>query len=153
MTVIPRRSDVVMRLPDSELDLASYIRRREARLLKAERRRLQELTDQGRERKVLGWPSVPIFEFRDLPEACGIYVVSDGSRVLYVGQAVNIRQRWASGHHVAIDAIAAGADRIHWHELSWRMLNRAERGIYLAESPPLNTAPPSGRVNRLRRPR
>lgn len=34
-----------------------------------------------------------------LPYKSGCYIVRDGDRVLYVGQSVNIRQRWASHTH------------------------------------------------------
>ncbi len=39
-------------------------------------------------------PSLPLDERRDLPDTAAIYFVLAGDAVLYVGQSVNVRQRW-----------------------------------------------------------
>lgn len=41
---------------------------------------------------------VPIRSLRKLPRVPAIYFVYDGTTCLYVGQAINLRKRWA-GHH------------------------------------------------------
>lgn len=43
--------------------------------------------------------AIPITQRRDLPTGAGVYVVTDGEQVAYVGRAANIRKRWRS-HHI-----------------------------------------------------
>jgi len=39
-------------------------------------------------------PSLPLDERRALPDTAAIYFVLAGDVVLYIGQSVNMRQRW-----------------------------------------------------------
>jgi len=48
-------------------------------------------------------PYVAMSELRYLPESNGVYfVIEEGGQVVYIGQSVNIRQRWRN-HHVQPD--------------------------------------------------
>lgn len=52
-----------------------------------------------------------------LPELPGIYLVFAGESVLYIGQTVNLRNRWRA-HHRHSAALQAGADKVRWIDAS-----------------------------------
>lgn len=75
---------------------------------------------------------ISIQEIDKLPNICGLYLVvnSDG-KVIYIGQAIDIYQRWAGGHHRLSDIIKYyGVNAsIRWVKIPQHRLNHAE---YLA---------------------
>lgn len=60
-------------------------------------------------------PSVPFSDRIALPRKPGVYVVSDSTGVVYVGQAKVIRDRWRN-HHRAVDLVTLPDVRIAWIE-------------------------------------
>ena len=49
----------------------------------------------------------------DLPNAPGVYIARDAFELpLYVGQAVNLRQRWKNGHHALLSILRSGGDSL-----------------------------------------
>ena len=127
--------------PPNPSEMTRQRRRLAADKLRRDRHRIQALHAEGKRLIALEWESVPIFEFRSLPDSSGVYVVFAGEAALYVGQSRSILNRWKDGHHIAIDAIAKGADRIAWMEVGLRHLDKAERALYSALRPLLNAAP------------
>jgi excinuclease UvrABC nuclease subunit len=89
---------------------------------------------------------LPITQLKDLPSCCGIYRVLDAKgKVIYVGQARNIHQRWNNGHHKIGEILAyCGTDAfIDYVELPVWLLNRAENVAVRHYSPVLNKNTPS----------
>jgi excinuclease UvrABC nuclease subunit len=80
-----------------------------------------------------------------LPQVSGIYKVLDAHRkVLYIGQAKNIYERWQSGHHKIAEILAlCGTNAyIEWVEIPEWLLNRAENAAICFDRPPLNSKIP-----------
>lgn len=62
--------------------------------------------------------ALPSVEFADrlaLPRKPGVYFVTDGDGVVYIGQAQSIRDRWRN-HHRAVDLVMLDSVRIAWVE-------------------------------------
>lgn len=74
---------------------------------------------------------------RALPTCSGLYVVFRGAEVLYVGQARNLRQRWA-GHHRFAQLRDLGADSIAWTPREIEDLNESEAALIADLRPRLN---------------
>lgn len=51
----------------------------------------------------------------ELPPEPGVYFVAtkQGS-ILYIGQSMNMRERWSHGHHRVFECLRAGAHYIHY---------------------------------------
>lgn len=62
-------------------------------------------------------PSVEFADRRALPRKPGVYVVSDATGVVYVGQAQSIRDRWRN-HHRSVDLVTLSDVRIAWTEVA-----------------------------------
>lgn len=60
-------------------------------------------------------PSLPFSERGSLPNLAGVYVVTDGDGVVYIGQAKSILHRWRN-HHRAVDIVMLPLPRIAWIE-------------------------------------
>ncbi len=58
-------------------------------------------------------PSLPLDERSALPDTPAIYFVMAGDTVIYVGQSVNLRQRWLA-HHRLQQLNEHGGCRIAW---------------------------------------
>jgi excinuclease UvrABC nuclease subunit len=88
---------------------------------------------------------IPITQLKNLPSCCGIYRVLDAEgRIIYVGQARNIHQRWNRGHHkigTILDLYRTDVF-IDWVELPEWLLNRAENVAVNHYQPSLNTRKP-----------
>lgn len=91
---------------------------------------------------VFDLPSVPLDQRSLLPECPGIYFAALGAKILYVGKAVNIKNRWAGcSHHRYYELSLRGNVRLYWLEVY-----EDEKGwLYETESewikllkPPLN---------------
>lgn len=86
-------------------------------------------------------PSLPLAERKALPDAPAIYLVLAGDAVLYVGQAINVRQRWAV-HHRLKQLNAHGGCRIAWMQVDdVSLLDEMERACIAYYDPPLNNSP------------
>lgn len=49
---------------------------------------------------------LPLSKYKDFPEASGIYKVRDCSgQIIYIGKALNFKQRWKS-HHKTIEILS-----------------------------------------------
>ena len=61
--------------------------------------------------------SVPFDEADlQLPEEPGCYIVTTKQKIpLYVGQSMNMRRRWAGGHHQTFPCLRAGAKFIYYY--------------------------------------
>jgi len=65
--------------------------------------------------------------------------------LLYVGKAVNLRQRWnnnslmAQDHHRLAESLAIGGVMLHWHELPKEQLCIAESVLRQIHLPPWNS--------------
>ena len=89
------------------------------------------------------WSSVAFTERRYLPGESGIYVVADANDcVWYVGQAANIKARWAGKtHHRYPQLIRSNKKRsyrIYWKELSVEKLTEKEKYYIELFKPELN---------------
>lgn len=89
------------------------------------------------------WSSIAFTERYCLPSSAGIYVVVDASDcVWYVGQAVNIKARWAGKtHHRYPQLIRSNKKRsyrIYWLELSVDLLTEKEKYYIELLKPELN---------------
>ena len=90
--------------------------------------------------------SVPIKHLDDLPKVSGIYrIVTASGKTVYVGQSVNIHQRWNGGHEKLAKAIAqfGGDIKIAWTPVPQWLLNRAEHTAVAYYKPELNRKTPS----------
>ena len=88
---------------------------------------------------------VPISQLRSLPRIGGIYKVFNGEgKVIYVGQAKNIYDRWNNGHNKLGEIIAeCGLDAyIEWVEVPEWLLNRTESAAISFYQPKLNLKTP-----------
>jgi hypothetical protein len=86
-------------------------------------------------------PSLPLDERRDLPDTPAIYVVMAGDTVLYVGQSVNLRQRWLA-HHRFAQLNERGGCRIAWMQVEdASLLDELERACIAHFHPVLNDSP------------
>jgi len=89
------------------------------------------------------WPNVLFSERYLLPPCSGIYVISDASNcVWYVGQAGNLRDRWAGkGHHRYPQLIRSNrklCHRIYWKQVQASWLDEQERYYIDLFNPELN---------------
>lgn len=98
-------------------------------------------------------PSVALRNRSKLPEEPGIYIVTSCDKVIYVGQAEDINERWnATGnrkHHkleIISDKEQYTGVRIYYQICSTYKLNEVETYYYNLYDPPLNKIrPPSTR--------
>jgi len=92
-------------------------------------------------------PSLPLDERRDLPDETAIYFVLAGDTMLYIGQSVNVRQRWAA-HHRFAQLNEYGGCRIAWmHVDDARLLDDLEQACRAHFSPILNDTTVPGERN------
>jgi excinuclease UvrABC nuclease subunit len=89
---------------------------------------------------------LPLSQVKDLPVASGIYLVLAGDGcVIYIGQSINIRDRWQQGHH-KMAALLARDDfsemQIRWVYVPSWLLNRAENAAISFYQPVLNCRMP-----------
>lgn len=84
--------------------------------------------------------ALPLASRRQFPETTCIYFAIDSlGAVQYIGQSVNLRQRWA-GHHRREHLEGLGGVRIAWIEISDRaFLNEIESALIDWFDPPLNS--------------
>jgi hypothetical protein len=80
----------------------------------------------------------------DLPAVSAIYRVWHYDHVVYVGQTINLKNRWKN-HHILPKLLAHyGLDwRLDWVEVDQLYLDRAEAFAYRHFSPALNQRNPS----------
>lgn len=99
-------------------------------------------------------PSVPLSARKELPECPAIYLVLDGSTVLYVGKSVNLAQRWLKHHRFEQVEKQAECPRIAYVECSdVTLLEDLEQAAIEHFQPLLNgqVIPPSLRADGLKR--
>ena len=83
----------------------------------------------------------------ELPAVSAIYRVWHGDRVVYVGQTINLKQRWKTHHILPKLMQHYGLDwRIDWVEVKPLHLIRAEAFAYRHFRPVLNQKNPSERL-------
>ncbi|QNJ17662.1 hypothetical protein SynA1840_02130 [Synechococcus sp. A18-40] len=103
---------------------------------------------------IQSWGSVAFSDYRQLPEKPGIYAcLNAAGETLYIGQALNLFDRWNSGHHRAIDIACAGGSSIHWMWIEPSLLDEVEHSLLLKHRPSLNkviTCPEDQRLERKR---
>jgi hypothetical protein len=79
-----------------------------------------------------------------LPTISVIYRVWHQNRVVYVGQAINLKKRWKSHHILPKLLLNYGTNwTIDWVEITPSHLNRAEAFAYRYFKPELNQLDPS----------
>ncbi len=61
-------------------------------------------------------PFVSLINYKQLPEASGIYFVTSNDEILYIGISTNIRNRWV-GHHRKSELNIYNDVKIHWYLL------------------------------------
>ncbi|MEO0803132.1 MAG: GIY-YIG nuclease family protein [Cyanobacteria bacterium J06642_2] len=90
--------------------------------------------------------AVSICNINLLPKASGIYKVRDPlGEVVYVGQSINIYQRWKNGHEkfpIIIERYGLEST-IEWTLIPRWLLNRAENAAVAFHEPELNARTPS----------
>jgi hypothetical protein len=89
------------------------------------------------------WSNVLFSERHSLPSCSGIYVIADANNcVWYVGQAANLKNRWAGKtHHRYPQLIRSNrklCHRIYWQEVERHLLNQKERDYINLFKPELN---------------
>ncbi len=86
-------------------------------------------------------PALPLDDRRNLPDAPAIYFVMSGDTVLYVGQSVNLRQRWVAHHRLA-QLNEHGGCRVAWMTVDDAgLLDELEQACIEHFSPMLNSSP------------
>jgi len=86
-------------------------------------------------------PSLSLDERVYLPDTAAIYFVMAGDTVLYIGQSVNVRQRWVA-HHRLKQLNEYGACRIAWMAVDDAgLLDELEVACIAHFSPSLNDSP------------
>ena len=88
---------------------------------------------------------LPITQLNRLPRTSGLYKVTNADgKVIYIGQAQNIHERWNQGHHKlsAILSESGTAAYIDWVEIPKWLLNRAEHAAIRFYKPKLNLRMP-----------
>jgi hypothetical protein len=89
-------------------------------------------------------PSLPLEERRDLPDTAAIYFVLAADTVLYIGQSVNVRQRWLAHHRLA-QLNEYGGCRIAWMTVDdASLLDDLERACIAHFNPLLNDQDTAG---------
>lgn len=93
-------------------------------------------------------PSLPLSNKKALPEVTCIYLAIDSlGSVQYVGQSINLRQRWANHHRFS--QLAELDVCITWIEVSKpELLNEIESALIEWFDPPLNEALKTGYVRK-----
>jgi len=83
-------------------------------------------------------PSLPLDERYDLPDTAAIYFVLADNTVLYIGQSINVRQRWAA-HHRLKQLNERDGCRIAWMTVDDAgLLDELERACIAHFQPMLN---------------
>ncbi len=83
-------------------------------------------------------PSLPLEERKALPDTAAVYFVLAGDTMLYIGQSVNVRQRWHA-HHRFAQLNEYGGCRIAWmHVDDARLLDDLEEACRTHFRPILN---------------
>lgn len=86
-----------------------------------------------------------MIELSRLPPISAIYRVWYQDRIIYVGQAINLKKRWQNHHILPKILHKYGVDwTIDWVEIAPSNLNRAEAFAYRSFKPELNHKDPSG---------
>jgi hypothetical protein len=85
-----------------------------------------------------------MIDLSELPPISAIYRVWHQDRIIYVGQAINLKKRWQK-HHILLKILHKyGTDwTIDWVEIAPSNLNRAEAFAYRSFKPELNQRDPS----------
>ncbi len=85
-----------------------------------------------------------MIDLSSLPQVSVIYRVWHQDRVIYVGQATNLKRRWQNHHILPKILQKYGTDwTIDWVEVKPSNLNRAEAFAYRYFRPELNQKDPS----------
>jgi predicted GIY-YIG superfamily endonuclease len=84
-------------------------------------------------------PSLPLASRKDLPGCPAIYFVLDGDRILYIGKANNLWQRWTTHHRFKQLSTMDISLSIAWLECEdTSTLNTLEKQLIAALHPELN---------------
>ena len=91
----------------------------------------------------LNWSNVTFQQRQYLPSCSGIYIVADSDKnIWYVGQAINIKSRWAGkSHHRYPQLIRSNKKRqfkIYWKQVPPSLLTQTERQYIQELQPELN---------------
>lgn len=87
----------------------------------------------------LALPSLSLAEHSRLPSCPAIYFVLQENRILYIGQTVNLTQRWATHNRLKQFANMVGDVRIAWLECSdTNLLLKIESALIEQFKPELN---------------
>lgn len=79
-----------------------------------------------------------------LPTVSAVYRVWHRGRVVYIGQTINLKERWKSHHVLPMLISLYGLDwEIDWVEITPSNLNRAEAFAYRNFKPEINQRNPS----------
>jgi hypothetical protein len=83
-------------------------------------------------------------ELSQLPTKSGVYRVWHNGRVIYVGQARNLKRRWKTHHMTPLLIQRYGLDwQIDWIQITPENLDRAEAFAHREFQPELNRRNPS----------
>lgn len=72
-------------------------------------------------------PSLSINDLAQLPDKAGIYYVTAGWRIFYVGRAQNLRQRWQRHHRYPQFRLLSPFGRLHYRLVKPNCLDRQEK--------------------------
>lgn len=87
-------------------------------------------------------PSLPLGSRSALPSCAAIYFALEGDRILYIGRAGNLQQRWLAHHRYSQLSSEA---RIAWLESSdTELLPEIETALIAHFNPPLNGSAVTG---------
>jgi excinuclease UvrABC nuclease subunit len=88
---------------------------------------------------------ISITQLHLLPRVSGIYkVVDTHGNVIYIGQSINIYERWNKGHHKLSEIINQYGTEVYleWVEVPEWLLNRVENTAVSFYQPKLNSKTP-----------
>lgn len=87
-------------------------------------------------------PHLPLTDLKQLPARPAVYFALKDEQVLYIGQSVNLQQRWTTHHRWQQLVKTEGDIRIAWLECSdISLLTEIERALIEHFIPPLNGSP------------
>lgn len=84
-------------------------------------------------------PTISLSQRKHLPLVCAVYFVLHDNKVVYVGKATVLRQRWDSHHRIKEFKNLPGEVRIAWHKSdSPELIDELEKSMIARFKPSMN---------------
>jgi hypothetical protein len=93
------------------------------------------------EMRIFFLPSKAIAKLHELPEVAGVYYVTAGWRLFYIGKATNLRRRWRKNHQRYNQFKILPWGRLHYKTMSASKIDDYESAEIHRYRPPWNNSP------------